>query len=74
MLFTLNAGESLPDTRKSVSSRLIHKTGLSILNSFRQPDGIAPLIRTPEHFKTVNTYTREKPVKAYLDAGFIMRN
>lgn len=59
VLFTLRDGESLPDTLqgwKGVSSRpsrLIHKTGLSTLNPFWQPDDADRLIRSPEHFSTV---------------------
>ncbi|MBX7210787.1 MAG: hypothetical protein K1X78_20940 [Verrucomicrobiaceae bacterium] len=55
-LFTLRDGESLPDTLqgwKGVSSRLIHKTGLSALNPLWQPDDFDRLIRIPEPFSTV---------------------
>ncbi len=65
---------SLPDTLqgwKGVSSRLIHKTGLSPLNPFWQPDDADRLIRSPEHFSTVKAYIRENPAKAGLKAGFI---
>jgi hypothetical protein len=47
---------NLPDTLqglKGVSSRLIHKTGLSALNPFWQPDYFDRLIRSPEHCSTV---------------------
>jgi REP element-mobilizing transposase RayT len=67
VLFTLRDGESLPDTLqgwKGVSSRFIHKTGLSALNPFWQPDYFDRLIRSPEHFSTVKAYIRENPAKA----------
>ena len=69
VLFTLRDGESLPDTLqgwKGVSSRLIHKTGLSDLDPFWQPDYFDRLIRSPEHFSTVKAYIRENPAKAGL--------
>jgi|LakMenEpi03Aug12_release.lakeMendotaPanAssembly.Ray.scaffolds.fasta_scaffold336040_2 REP element-mobilizing transposase RayT len=62
VLFTLRDGESLPDTIqgwKGVSSRLIHKTGLSALNPFWQPDDFDRLIRSPDHFSTVQAHIRE---------------
>lgn len=66
---------SLPDTLqgwKGVSSRLIHQTGLSALNPFWQPDDFDRLIRSPEHFSTVEAYIREKPAKAALKTGFVL--
>jgi REP element-mobilizing transposase RayT len=75
VLFTLHDGESLPDTLqgwKGVSSRLIHKTGLSSLIPFWQPDYFDRLIRSPEHFSTVKAYIRENPSKAGLNTGFIV--
>ncbi len=75
VLFTLRDSESLPDTLqgwKGVSSRLIHKTGLSALNPFWQPDYFDRLIRSPEHFSTVKAYMRENPAKACLKAGFAL--
>ncbi len=74
VLFTLCDGETLPDKLqgwKGVSSRLIHKTGLSALYPFWQPDYFDRLIRSPEHFSTVKAYIRENPAKAGLKAGFI---
>jgi REP element-mobilizing transposase RayT len=75
ILFTLRDGESLPNTLqcwKGFSSRLIHKSGLSALNPFWQPDCFDRLIRSPEHFSTVKAYIRENPAKAGLKAGFIV--
>jgi REP element-mobilizing transposase RayT len=75
VLFTLRDGESLPDTLqgwKGVSSRLIHKTGLSGLSPFWQPDYFDRLIRSPEHFSTVKAYIRENPAKAGLKTGFML--
>jgi REP-associated tyrosine transposase len=75
VLFTLNDGESLPNTLqgwKGVSSRLIHKTGLSELNPFWQPEYFDRLIRSPEHLDTMKAYIRENPVKAGLKSGFIL--
>lgn len=57
---------------KGVSSRLIHKTGLSALNPFWQPDYFDRLIRSPEHLTTVKAYIRENPLKAGLKTGFIL--
>ena len=74
-LFTLNEGESLPETLqgwKGVSSRLIHKNGFSDLNPFWQPDYFDRLIRSPEHFSTVQAYIRENPIIAGLKAGFLL--
>ncbi len=74
VLFTLSEGETLPDTLKGwkgVSSRMIHKEGLSDLNPFWQPDYFDRLIRSPEHFETVRAYIRENPVKAGMKSGFI---
>lgn len=73
VLFTLRDDESLADTLqgwKGVSSRLIHKTGVSALNPFWQPDYFDRLIRSPEHFNTVKAYIRENPAKASLKSGF----
>lgn len=74
VLFTLNDGESLPETLKAwkgVSSRMIHKEGLSDLNPFWQPDYFDRLIRSPDHFDTVKAYIRDNPAKAGLRAGFV---
>ena len=74
VLFTLNEGESLPETLKAwkgVSSRMIHKEGLSDLNPFWQPDYFDRLIRSPEHFETVRSYIRDNPAKAGLKSGFV---
>ena len=71
-LFTLNDGESLPDTLqgwKGVSSRLIHKTGLCDLNPFWQREYFDRLVRSPEHFDKISDYVRENPVKALLGRG-----
>ena len=75
VLFTLNEGESLPETLKGwkgVSSRMIHKEGLSDLNSFWQPDYFDRLIRSPEHFETVRGYIRDNPAKAGLKSSFVL--
>jgi putative transposase len=66
---------SLPDTLqgwKGVSSRLIRKTGLSTLNPFWRPDYFDRLIRSPEHFRTVQGYIRENPAKSGLKTGFVV--
>ena len=57
---------------KGVSSRLIHKTGLTTLNPLWQPDYFDRLIRSPEHFSTVQAYIRENPAKASLKSGFVL--
>ena len=74
VLLVLNENESLPDTLKGwkgVSSRMIHKEGLSELNPFWQPDYFDRLIRSPEHLETVRAYIRDNPAKAGLTSGFI---
>lgn len=74
VLLVLKENESLPDTLKGwkgVSSRMIHKEGLSELNPFWQPDYFDRLIRSPEHFETVRAYIRDNPSKAGLTSGFI---
>ncbi len=57
---------------KRVSSRLIHKTGLSTLNPFWQPEYFDRLVRSPEHFEMIRSYVRENPAKAGLKSGFIL--
>jgi putative transposase len=57
---------------KGISSRFIHKTGLSALNPFWQPDYFDCLIRSPEYFSTMKAYIRKNPVKARLDKGFVL--
>lgn len=73
VLFSLNDTESLSDTLRSwkgVSSRFIHKQGLSTLQPFWQPDYFDRLIRSPEHYETVRAYIRENPAKAKLHTGY----
>lgn len=75
VLFTLQDIALLPEIVqgwKGVASRLIHKEGLSRLNPFWQPDYFDRLIRSPEHFNTVQAYIRENPVKAKLKSGFVL--
>jgi len=75
VLFTLNEGETLPETLKGwkgVSSRMIHKEGLSDLNPFWQPDYFDRLIRSPQHFEAVRGYIRDNPEKAGLKSGFVL--
>lgn len=75
VLFSLKEEEALPaiiQGWKGVSSRLIHKAGLSTLNPFWQPDYFDRLIRSPEHFDTVRAYIRDNPIKASLKTGFIL--
>lgn len=57
---------------KGVSSRLIHKAGLSTLNPFWQPEYFDRLVRSPEHLEMIRTYIRENPAKAKLKAGVIL--
>ncbi len=69
VLLTLEAGESLSAILrgwKGVSSRLIHKAGLSALNPFWQREYFDRLIRSPEHLTKVSGYIRENPVTARL--------
>ncbi|CAN5830956.1 transposase [soil metagenome] len=75
VLFMLKDVESLPAAVqgwKSVSSHLIQKSGYCALNPFWQPDYFDRLIRSPEHFHTVQTYIRENPMKARLKGGFVL--
>ncbi|MDB6138940.1 MAG: type site-specific deoxyribonuclease, HsdR family [Verrucomicrobiaceae bacterium] len=72
VLFSLNEGESLPDTLqgwKGVSSRMVHKAGFSELNPFWQREYFDRLIRSAEHFEKVMTYIRDNPLKARLPLG-----
>lgn len=73
VLFTLAEGGSLPDTlkgSKGVSSRLVHREGLSGLNPFWQPDYFDRLIRSEEHLDRTFDYIRENPAKARLTSGY----
>ncbi|MCE9518061.1 MAG: transposase [Verrucomicrobia bacterium] len=75
VLFTPESHAALPAIIggwKGVSSRLIHKAGLSALNPFWQPEYFDRLVRSPEHFEMIRTYIRENPAKAGLKAGFIL--
>ena len=72
VLLTLEAGEPLSEMVrgwKGVSSRLIHKDGLSELNPFWQREYFDRLIRSPEHLTKVRGYIRENPVTAGLRSG-----
>ncbi len=74
VLASIAAGESLPEIVKGwkgVSSRMIHREGLSDLNPFWQPDYFDRLIRSPEHFETTLDYIRHNPAKACLASGFV---
>jgi REP element-mobilizing transposase RayT len=74
VLFIPSYRETLPDTLKGwkgVSSRLVHREGLSDLNPFWQPDYYDRLIRGPEHFERTFRYIRENPAKAGLTSGFL---
>ena len=75
VLFSLKEAESLPlilQGWKGVSSRLIHKQGLSDLNPFWQAEYFDRLIRSPEHLEAVKGYIRDNPAKAGLRFGFIL--
>ncbi|WP_139373223.1 transposase [Prosthecobacter debontii] len=75
VLFTLDDAVSLPGIVqgwKGVSSRLIHKAGLSALDPFWQPDYFDRLIRSPDHLKTVKAYIRDNPLKASLKTGYVL--
>lgn len=72
VLFIPSGGETLPETLKGwkgVSSRLVHREGLSELNPFWQPDYFDRLIRGPEHLDRTFEYIRENPAKARLCSG-----
>lgn len=74
VLFTLAEGRILPDTLKAwkgVSSRLVHREGLSDLNPFWQPDYFDRLIRSPEHLDRTVAYIGENPAKAGLTSGYL---
>ena len=76
VMFTLNAGVPLPDTIqgwKGVSSRLIHKAGLSDLNPFWQREYFDRLIRSAEHYEKVRRYIWENPEQAGLPPGEYLR-
>lgn len=73
-LFIPLDGETLSDILKGwkgVSSRLVHREGLSVLNPFWQPDYFDRLIRGPEHLAKTFAYIRENPAKARLTSGFL---
>lgn len=75
VLFTMKDAAALPVILKGwkgVSSRLIHKAGLSTLNPFWQADYFDRLIRSSEHWETVKAYMRENPAKAGLKHGFVV--
>ena len=75
VLFTPHVQASLPEivqAWKGVSSRMIHKEGLSPLQPFWQPDYFDRLIRSPEHFEKVRTYIKDNPAKAGLKSGFVL--
>lgn len=75
VLFSLKDDTTLSNTIhgwKSVSSHLIQKTGCGVLNPFWQPDYFDRLIRSAEHFRTVQNYIRENTVKARLKSGFLL--
>ena len=75
VLFTPHGQLSLPgivQAWKGVSSRMIHKEGLSKLDPFWQPDYFDRLVRSPEHFEKVRCYIQANPSKAGLKTGFVM--